>query len=233
MDLRRVNAEASQCQFNGVHENRRSAQVVIRGLRAVDKLSACGATIDVAARPAFDVALSHSGYLRLLWSVMGGGLPPETLGNFEVTLPQLSRDDHSMNAEMARGVLCRHSEWLIDHEARTHVRYAWRDFFKDYDLVLCPIMPTPAFEHDHRPMSERSVSVNGQPLGYFDQLFWAGLAVYALLPSTVMPVGLTEDGLPVGMQAMGPYLEDRTCIRFAELAEAVLGGFVAPPGYQE
>jgi amidase len=38
-------------------------------------------------------------------------------------------------------------------------------------------------------------------------------------------------GLPVGAQIIGPYLEDRTTLHFAELLEAEFGGFVAPPGY--
>ena len=46
-----------------------------------------------------------------------------------------------------------------------------------------------------------------------------------------MPIGLSDDGLPVGMQIIGPYLEDRTPIAFAEAMERAFGGFVAPPGY--
>jgi amidase len=38
--------------------------------------------------------------------------------------------------------------------------------------------------------------------------------------------------LPIGLQAIGPYLEDRTPIRFAGLVERELGGFVRPPRYE-
>jgi amidase len=60
---------------------------------------------------------------------------------------------------------------------------------------------------------------------------WAGLATSANLPATAMPVGLTRAGLPYGLQVIGPYLEDRTTLGFAELAEREFGGFQAPPGF--
>jgi amidase len=50
------------------------------------------------------------------------------------------------------------------------------------------------------------------------------------LPATVVPVGLTAAGLPVGIQIVGPYLEDRTTLAVARCIEELLGGFVPPPG---
>lgn len=52
-------------------------------------------------------------------------------------------------------------------------------------------------------------------------------------PATAFPVGLTPAGLPIGLQAIGPYLEDRTSIRFAALIERECGGYHRPPGYAE
>jgi amidase len=44
-------------------------------------------------------------------------------------------------------------------------------------------------------------------------------------------MGHTEQGLPVGVQIIGPYLEDATPIDFAARMADVIGGFVPPPGY--
>jgi amidase len=52
-------------------------------------------------------------------------------------------------------------------------------------------------------------------------------------PSTAFPVGLSRGGLPIGLQAVGPYLEDRTPIRFAALLAREIGGFRKPSGYDE
>ena len=108
---------------------------------------------------------------------------------------------------------------------------AWHDFFEDWDILLCPQMATAAFEHDHRPMHERTFSVDGSAQPYFDQLFWAGLVTVAYLPSTVFPPGASADGLPIGLQAVSAEYADHTCIDFARLLADEIGGFVPPPGY--
>jgi len=43
------------------------------------------------------------------------------------------------------------------------------------------------------------------------------MALLANLPATAVPIGQTDGGLPIGAQVIGPYLEDRTTIRFAGL----------------
>ena len=66
---------------------------------------------------------------------------------------------------------------------------------------------------------------------YQDQILWPGIATLIGLPATAVPLGLSPEGLPVGMQIIGPWLEDRTPLRFAELVEQEFGGFKPPPGF--
>jgi amidase len=51
------------------------------------------------------------------------------------------------------------------------------------------------------------------------------------LPATAAPIGRSPEGLPIGMQIIGPALEDRTTLRFAELIEQEFGGFTPPPDF--
>ncbi len=91
-----------------------------------------------------------------------------------------------------------------------------------------------AIEHDHEvPHLISSVVVNGEARPYLEQIFWPGLISMALLPSTVVPVGRTSDGLPVGIQVVGPYLEDRSTLDYAQRLCDVLGSgeFCIPPGF--
>jgi amidase len=44
-----------------------------------------------------------------------------------------------------------------------------------------------------------------------------------------MPIGRSRAGLPIGVQIIGPFLEDRTTIAFAGLMEREFGGFSPPP----
>jgi amidase len=89
-----------------------------------------------------------------------------------------------------------------------------------------------AFPHDHsEPQATRTLITQAGPRAYTDLFFWMGLANISGLPATAAPAGLTRGGLPVGLQIIGPYMEDATPIDFAERTAAVLGGFTAPPGY--
>ena len=196
-----------------------------------DRLAALGATVSDSARPAFEVARSHETYLYLLNGVMAAGLPEEVLDAMEAQVSALDPADQSDNAVMARAAVQKHGEWLRHNNRREALRMAWRDFFQDWDILLCPQTATPAFEHDHRPIPERTLAVDDAMQPYFQQLFWAGLITVAYLPSTVFPTGLSGDGLPIGLQAVSAEYADRTCIDFARLMADEIGGFVPPPGY--
>ncbi|HEV7827694.1 MAG TPA: hypothetical protein VGP04_02375, partial [Pseudonocardiaceae bacterium] len=52
------------------------------------------------------------------------------------------------------------------------------------------------------------------------------------LPATAIPAGRSPEGLPVGVQLIGPMFEDRTPLRLAELLEQKIGGFQAPVGFR-
>jgi amidase len=58
---------------------------------------------------------------------------------------------------------------------------------------------------------------------------WTGLAGAVYLPAAVAPVGLSTHGLPVGVQIIAPYLEDRTAIDVARHIEHTVGGFRPAP----
>jgi len=96
--------------------------------------------------------------------------------------------------------------------------------------VICPIMPTPAYPHDHLPEQEqRRITIDGKDYPYLDQLVWPGVATLPGLPATEIPLGLSHEGLPIGVQIVGPWLEDRTPLKLAELIEREFGGFTPPP----
>ena len=78
----------------------------------------------------------------------------------------------------------------------------------------------------------RTLDVNGIPALEDLGLVYPSVATLAGQPATAFPAGLTRGGLPIGLQAIGPYLEDRTPIRFAALLARDIGGFQPPPGYQ-
>jgi amidase len=109
--------------------------------------------------------------------------------------------------------------------------HRWRQFFREWDLVVCPVLTVAAFVHDHADMRSRHIEVDGKLVAYTEQAAWQSLANMAGLPATTFPIGLGDSGLPIGLQAIGPYLEDRTPIAFANLVEREFGGFMPPPAF--
>jgi amidase len=156
-------------------------------------------------------------------------LPPETLERATTAVKDWPADDQSLAAAQLRGLTISHADWIRLSRIRSGLRARWLALFEDVDAVLCPPMPTVAFPHDHSPQFARQLDIDGVKVPYNDQSVWAGIALLSGLPATTMPVSRTQDGLPIGMQIIGNYLEDHTTIAFAGLIEREFGGFTPPP----
>jgi amidase len=198
-----------------------------------DRLAGLGARVSDAARPAIDPGSSTATYLHMLNGVVSAGFPDDVYARLQEQAAALDPNDRSLAAIYARTAVQSHRDWVRQANQRARLRLAWRDFFRDFDVLVCPIMPTAAFAHDHSQMEARRIRVDGSERPYFQQLFWAGLVTVAYLPSTVFPTGPSREGLPIGLQAVGAEFADYTCIEFARLVAEQIGGFVPPAGYED
>jgi amidase len=208
----------------------------IRG--AIEKLAGClaksGANVARQSPLLPDFAESSRLYMRMLMSFLGAFFAPEVIAGAQAGAAQLTADNKSLAAERLRGMTQSHRDWVLDDGARGRLRAQWRELFKTFDAVICPIMPTPAYPHDHSPQQEaRRIKIDGKDYAYPDQLAWPGIATLPGLPATAIPLGLSPEGLPVGIQIVGPWLEDRTPLKLAELIEREFGGFVPPPMFDD
>jgi len=190
------------------------------------------AKVSDTARPDIDTGKAQRAYIHLLRAATSARQPQEEFDKNLEAARGLSASDESYYARMLRGNTASHRDWLAANEARHKMRWKWAEFFKEYDLLLCPAAASAAFPHDQQGERwERTIEVNGHRVPTTDQLFWAGYSGMAYLPSTVAPAGLTRAGLPVGVQIIGPQYGDRTCIHMARLLEREYQGFVPPPNY--
>ncbi len=160
-----------------------------------------GAFVNFDARPDFEPAEYHRLYNQLLRAAMG-------------TQRDLS-----------------HPQWLVLNEVRTQLRWAWQRFFEVWDVLIAPIAATPAFPQDQRAFAERSLSVDAATQPYWQQLFWAGLPSLCYLPATVIPTGYSAEGLPIGVQIIGPELGDLSTLAAAGFLEQAGFRFLPPAGY--
>jgi amidase len=199
--------------------------------RLSERLGRVGVKIARASPSLPDFAESARIYTRLLASLWGADLSPGAYAGMRREAAALSPRDGSLVAERTRGAVMSHRAWLKADSARTRLSQRWSKLFRQWDVVLCPVMPTPAFRHDHSsPLEDRQIWIDGKSYSYLDaQIIWGELATTPGLPATVAPIDRSESGLPVGVQIIGPYLEDRTTIAFAELLEREFGDFMPPP----
>jgi len=181
-----------------------------------------------------DFAVSSRLYMRILMSLLAASFAPDDYAGAKAAAENLPPEDTSLAAERLRGVALSHRDWVIADRRRAVLKAQWRALFGKFDAVICPIMPTPAYPHDHSPEQEaRRINIDGKDHVYPDQLAWPGIATLPGLPATAIPIGLSPEGLPIGVQIVGPWLEDRTPLKLAELIEREFGGFVPPPMFDD
>ncbi|MYE84076.1 MAG: amidase [Gammaproteobacteria bacterium] len=190
-------------------------------------LAECGARVDHDTVPGIDFDENFSLYLQLMYSHMGEDTPEKIRQGMAAMLRPLARGEEivaAMGSSLTR--------WLAVHERRLQLQRKWVEFFEDYDVLLAPVLPLPAFVHDQRPMGKRTWAINGiERTMMFDVLFWAAFSLVTYLPATVAPAGRTRANLPVGIQIVGPYLEDETPLAVAAMLEERHARFEPPPGY--
>ena len=108
----------------------------------------------------------------------------------------------------------------------------WREFFTEWDILVCPSALDAAFPHQTGPLDGRTLSVDDRTVPYAMNMAYPMIPILPGQPATAFPAGLNADGLPLGLQAIGPYLEDRTTLRFAQLLEREWRGFEPPPDFR-
>jgi amidase len=208
-----------------------TSREVTGAVRALgDRLADAGAVVDDTARPGVPLEQATGLYLELLTAALAGGFPPGALAAFRAVLEDPDTDPASPAAAQARGALWSHAEWLAADERRHRVMARWAELFERVDVVISPCAPVPAFPHDtERSFGQRCLDVDGEAVPYLLHVVWAGLASLPLLPATAVPVTRSAEGLPIGVQVVGPRWGDRTTLAVAALVESVTGGFAPPP----
>jgi amidase len=162
-------------------------------------------------------------FSALLMSSMGVDLPAGDYATASAQAKEIDCGEHVRNMTMS------HRDWMLLDRHRLELAARWAQTFGRWDIVVCPAAPTTAFRHDNRPFEKRELKIEGATTGYERTPLWAALAAPSGLPVTTVPIGLDRDGLPIGLQVIGPRMEDYTPLAFATLLEQQLAyGFKRP-----
>ncbi|GAA4643466.1 amidase [Pontixanthobacter gangjinensis] len=193
MPLREPHKPLKDCKFLLVADQDASpVDAAVKGAMhaAVSELDKAGVSVDYSSDLLPDLKAQHSDYMRMLAIAMARGMP-------------------GPDGERATA-----TDWfnLLDLQARSEI--AWAHLFESYDFVIAPPAPIVAFAHDDTPVRERKVMIDGAERDFAEVFAWAGISTFPNLPSTVLPVG-QGDGMPTGIQIIGPRWSDLDCIATA------------------
>ncbi len=109
---------------------------------------------------------------------------------------------------------------------REQLTAALSAFLQQWDVWLCPVCPTVAFPHaPRRAWAPPHIMIDGQRSPYLEAT--VSLTVPFSLtghPVVSLPTGLV-DGLPVGVQIVGPRWQDEALLMMSEHIERQLAGW--------
>lgn len=163
-----------------------------------------------------DMAVSDRLMQTLMYATSAAATDDASFAAEVATADHLAPDDHSPKALYLTSRTIRHRDWLQANEQRERLRTTWAEFFHDHDVLITPAAPTAAVpDMTDRPLPERHILVDGQRRNYWDQTTWANLVGPYRLPAAIVPLARTSTGLPLGVQIIGPYLDDNTVIDMA------------------
>ena len=196
--------------------------------RMAGALRQAGARITTGWPDGVDPRVQHQTYLYLLGTYFASGLPDSLE---DQTRRAAARPDSSLQGIWNRAWTDPIARLQRQGAVAERLQAAWGRWFEQYDVFLLPTAFSPAVPHDHTPQGSRRIATSSGSRDYMDLIWWITGATLSGLPATTAPAGLTAAGLPVGVQIVGPYLEDATPIAFAEALAGAIGGFKPPPGY--
>ena len=164
-----------------------------------------------AAAPDFSGAIDSFQVLRgLLFADVRGALLPA--------------ERHRLNPDIAwnieKGQRLGAAEIIAAMQDRHALFHRVAGFFESHDLLVCPTVAVPPFAVEQRFPTE----IAGEALTtYIDWMFLTFVITLTGCPAISLPCGLTKEGLPVGLQLVGPPHGDAALLGAAALMEQALG----------
>ena len=134
---------------------------------------------------------------------------------------------------MERGMAKASNSTLRDFAAILNQRDAQiqilEQFFVEFDALLCPVTATPAITH--RPRNT-PIDVDGQEVTYWSAGGgYTGPFNLTGHPAVIVPLTQSAEGLPIGLQIVGPRWSEMKLLAIARALEPFVQGYKRPPGY--
>ncbi len=148
-----------------------------------------------------------------------------SFGDAYETAPDKLKDTIIWNIE--RGLALKPTAIGKAQVSQTQMFHRMRKFFENYDFLILPVTQVPPFDVEIEWVRE----INGvQMETYLDWMEICSVITLSCCPAISVPCGFTEDGLPIGLQIVGPYGSDRRVLDIAHAFEKATGFWQELPG---
>lgn len=118
--------------------------------RFADNLKRTGCTVERTSPLLPDLKVVANTFGQLLMSFFGVDMPAEDYNELQKRAAKLPANDADPAARDLRALVLSHRDWVLADRLRTGIAHQWRQLFREWDVVLCPVLPTPAFPHTRR-----------------------------------------------------------------------------------
>ena len=110
-------------------------------------------------------------------------------------------------------------DWARALGQRTALHRRVHALFQRFDVLVSPTLARPALAVDHDPFEP--ISIGGETAGSIRGAWYPYLWPFNLSghPAVSLPCGWSSDGLPIGLQIIGPWYADRRVLALAEHLE--------------
>lgn len=117
-------------------------------------------------------------------------------------------------------------EYISAWMERDRLRLELLEWLRSTQLIVAPVGATPAFAHD-----TLKLNVGESTIGVFKAFSYSQTFNVFDLPVVTVPVSKTAEGLPIGVQIIGPPLAEELVLSAAAVVEDALGGWKKPDGF--
>lgn len=166
-------------------------------------------------------------FVRLFPQVVFQGVPAFFLPLLKMQLQRgLLNGFDKYQREFGQGMKLGYNNYVETMALRNSLIGEWERFFERHDVLVCPMSFGPAFK---RCKIGTPLPAGAHTMPY-NSYVWPYVACFNASghPAMNIPLGLGQDGLPVGVQIVGPYWSEPELLHFARLVSAFTPGFVMP-----
>src|SRR6201996_8016473 len=176
---------------------------------AAEALKGFGHTVESVRIPALERDFGFDVFSRLHVLEMKPGVVKTTAGHNESEIGDMARFLLSLPDTPA-------ADYIDAVQGAERLKDGYAEYFKKYDVLLTPVLPTPSFKH-----GQPELLINGQTVNVMGIMNITSHLNVTGLPGVSMRFGTSKEGMPIGVQIVGNWQAEATILRVASLLEQV------------